>query len=1290
MNKLFITLYDFFERRRALLCTVLAVLVAAMGAAALQLRFSENITGFFPDGERKAAAAFSNLKIKDKIAVMINAREGAEGTGATAEGMMACADRLVELLEADTLFHRWAQAEASFGSELVDDMRAFLQGHLPLLLTEADYARMDTLLTRQGIARAMESNYRRLLSPVGGFIDEYIYDDPLGLSFGALGKLQELNIGGNYTLFDDYLFSKDMTTLMVFISPRYESSDTGIGDRLVERIEAVLAGLNAEYAARGISADYFGAPAVAAYNARQIKHDMMLTLNIAILVIVVFITLSFRNKLSVLLALIPVALGGLLALAVMSLVCHTISAIAVGAGTVVMGIALSYSIHILCHANHCHDPRQIIRDLAYPLTIGSITTIGAFAGLLFTDSQLLRDFGLFASLTLVGTTLFSLVLLPHLIRKEDRGGGSAVLEGVERLTGMRPDRNRMLVAAILGLTAVCLFFFNRIGFDSDMMHLNYNAPHLAQAEERLGRLMDDDRERSKVLFLTAADTPAEAVDSYLRLGRQLDSLKQAGKIDSHAGVTSFVVDSAEQMLRLERWRKFWTPQRREVLRAGIREGERRYGFAEGAFDGALELAGREYTKLDYSSPAAREVFREWIDGHGATPIFLSHVTLPDSCKHEVYAVFSAADDIVVADRAFYAGKMARSVNHNFYLILSISSILVTVALFLCYGRIELTLMSLLPMGISWVIILGLMAMFGVEFNIVTIILSTFIFGIGDDFSIFIMDGLLSEYKTGRRMLDTHKTAIFFSAFTVVVGLGALIFARHPALHSLATISLFGIVAVVLVSYTIQPVLFRMLITSQTEKGGAPYTLGSLVNTAYAFGLFVTGCQLLQALIFTLWPLPMARRRKQRIVQWSIHHMTRGFLRAMVTTKTIRLNEPGERFEKPAVVIANHQSFIDILVLLSICPKAVMVTNGWVWRSPVFGRIVRYLGFYHAADGYERLAPALAQKVADGYSVIVFPEGTRSADGKIGRFHKGAFYLAGELGLDILPICLYGNGMISSKRQPIYIKHGLVVSRVLPRMAAADPANCSAQAKAACRLMRREYLGLYETYNRPCNPYFRDMLIKSYTYKGPVLEWYMRVKVRLERSYELFDRIVPRDAAVVDLGCGYGPLSYMLAMLCERRRVVGMDYDAEKVETASQSFLRRPGIEFIHADLRTAELPGADAFLLVDVLHYMRPEEQRALIGRCAARLNAGGRIIIRDGDSGKAERHKATAMTEVWSTKIVGFNKTDGGLHFTSTPELARIARELGMEIHAAHKDTRTSNTVYILTRRETEGRKEE
>lgn len=110
------------------------------------------------------------------------------------------------------------------------------------------------------------------------------------------------------------------------------------------------------------------------------------------------------------------------------------------------------------------------------------------------------------------------------------------------------------------------------------------------------------------------------------------------------------------------------------------------------------------------------------------------------------------------------------------------------------------------MLISWVIILGLMGILGIEFNIINIILSTFIFGIGDDFSIFIMDGLQNKYRTGQKVLNSHKTAIFFSAFTTVVGMGALVFAKHPALQSISLISILGMIAVVLVAYTIQPLI----------------------------------------------------------------------------------------------------------------------------------------------------------------------------------------------------------------------------------------------------------------------------------------------------------------------------------------------------------------------------------------------------------------------------------------------------------------------------------------------------
>lgn len=181
-------------------------------------------------------------------------------------------------------------------------------------------------------------------------------------------------------------------------------------------------------------------------------------------------------------------------------------------------------------------------------------------------------------------------------------------------------------------------------------------------------------------------------------------------------------------------------------------------------------------------------------------------------------LFQPKEKVVIFDRSYFANQWVSAVNQDFYLILYISSFLIFFALWISYGRIELTLMSFLPMLVSWIIIVGLMGMLGIEFNIINIILSTFIFGIGDDFSIFIMDGLQNKYRTGRQLLNPHKTAIFFSAFTTVIGMGTLVFARHPALQSISLISILGMIAVVLVAYTLQPILFGSSSQHPLPKG----------------------------------------------------------------------------------------------------------------------------------------------------------------------------------------------------------------------------------------------------------------------------------------------------------------------------------------------------------------------------------------------------------------------------------------------------------------------------------------
>ena len=155
-----------------------------------------------------------------------------------------------------------------------------------------------------------------------------------------------------------------------------------------------------------------------------------------------------------------------------------------------MGIALSYSIHMLAHQNHVSSVQQLIKEIAYPLTVGSFTTIGAFFSLLFTSSNLLRDFGLFASLALIGTTLFCLVYLPHFLKGQAHVKQGAVLRFIEKLNAYPYEKNKGLVGGILVLTIICLFTSQNVRFNEDMMSLNYEPAHLKQSENKLAELFD--------------------------------------------------------------------------------------------------------------------------------------------------------------------------------------------------------------------------------------------------------------------------------------------------------------------------------------------------------------------------------------------------------------------------------------------------------------------------------------------------------------------------------------------------------------------------------------------------------------------------------------------------------------------------------------------------------------------------------------------------------------------------------------------------------------------------------
>ena len=206
--------------------------------------------------------------------------------------------------------------------------------------------------------------------------------------------------------------------------------------------------------------------------------------------------------------------------------------------------------------------------------------------------------------------------------------------------------------------------------------------------------------------------------------------------------------------------------------------------------------------------------------------------------------------------------------------------------------------------------------------------------------------------------------------------------------------------------------------------------------------------------------PMSGRKRyniHRLLQWLSHFVM------------IRLGIPGAPFSSkvadetafstPHVIISNHQSHLDLMCLMLFSPRMVFLTNDWVWNNPFYGFMIRQAEYYPVRDGIDALMPRLQSLVERGYSIAVFPEGTRSPDCSIGRFHQGAFHIAQQLGIGILPACLYGPGKVLPKKSytlhksPIFIEVDKPINR--------DELESMGDPMQQAKTLRHRYLQWYD-------------------------------------------------------------------------------------------------------------------------------------------------------------------------------------------------------------------------------------
>ena len=1158
MNRFFLAIYDFLSKRKALSIVILLIVTALCVLSALKLDYKENIADFLPtDPEKeKYTSVYDDLSNQGQITVIFSGND---------------MDELMSAL--DDFESNWEELDTAL---LVNDLRCkvdeglvfdaidFMRQNQPLFLTDDDYKRMDSLLAEPDYVATCMQNIKRMLAfPTASFVIEGVQADPLNLYSPALQRLTALNATKGYRVEDEYLFNEAGDKAFAFLTSPFSGSDTKNNAILVNLIDNVINLTEENHPDVKISA--VGAPTIAVTNAQQVKNDSFLSIALAIVLIFSILMFTMARKRNLLWLGISILFGWIFALAVIALFKASISIIVVGIGSVIVGIAVNYPLHYLDHIKQEPNKREALKDVIQPLVIGNITTVAAFACLIFVKAEAMHDLGLFGALMLVGTILFVMIFLPLFAVSPKKTHKLFVDSGKPQSERWRKIKLYAFWPLVI-ITLILSYFSSDTSFDADLHNINYMTEQQKEDLALLSESLNKDGETDLIYVVAEGKDLEDALEKneeILSLSEFSERFERSE--NSISGPNGLLPSIEKQQHSLEKWADFW---KNHTEIAEILEKEAvKAGFTANAFSTFTQNIDKQYvTKSPDEMEALAELCKTYTLQHDSLTRIVNFVKVPTSESEQLKQQLRQAlpENSFAFSISDVGNNLVSALSDDFDYILYVCSIVVFFFLCLSFGRLELAILAFLPLTVGWAWILGIMHLSAIKFNIVNIILATFIFGQGDDYTIFITEGLLYEYAYGKKMLKNYRNSVILSGILMFIGIGTLIFAKHPAMKSLAEVAIIGMATVVFMACYLPPIVFGWLTKKKGQLREVPLTLKRMLYTALTLLVFFLAAFVivtpLTLIYIVLWP----RTKNKR---YRYHQMICAFMRiALKLLPGVRFhleNKYGEQFNKPAVIIANHQSHLDLLCTMMLNPKVVLLTTDWVWKNPIYGVIIRFAEFYPVSDGYDKNVERLQNLVKRGYSVVIFPEGTRSVTGEILRFHKGAFQLAQALNIDILPVFIHGVHDVMPKNDFV-LREGKIYVEIGQRLPIVEAKTLDA--KELRSHFHEYYIKHLEEIRKEQEDvdYVLPFVRYKYIYKGNDIERAVRANLKKIKTHsEEINAFNYNSLAITN--SGFGELAWTIALVHRNTQIYAFEADEDKYLIASHCSYIPNNLHFVKDD-----------------------------------------------------------------------------------------------------------------------------
>ncbi|MEM7561470.1 MAG: MMPL family transporter [Pseudomonadota bacterium] len=741
---------------------ILVLCLLAIAVIATRFELSTDLSVFLPEPDSKLETLLHHQLDNGASSSMIFVALH----GSDPKSLADASNKLLGKLDQSGLFQKVSNNAGSFGEdqlEVIEDNR--------YRLSRSD---LNESFSVEGLQNAVQERLRGLTSPQARLEKKYLQADPTGEVISLLTEWQgKLSKHKTPEQRHSVWFSGDHSRALLLAEIEADISEL---DNQVAAVESIRKSFS-ELEGQNLQMIMTGPAAFAVESGEDIKADVRILTYMAVGMVVVFLWAAFGALRVVALVVAPLAVGVLIATAVILILYGQIHGITLAFGVTLAGVAVDYPIHLMTGLGSDRDRNVAhIRNIWPTLRLGVFSTIIAYAAFLFSGFGGLIQLGIFTITGLLAAALFSRYILPYLAaRREASLHGLGRVHGAFKWGAQALSRFGWVVPTALALGVIVLATTTL-----PVLHLNVDSlSPIKETRRAEGRMLRGDLgfwAGGKMLVVVGENKEA-VLQQQENIETDLDQLVSSGVISGFDMASQFLPSQKTQEQNLTVFRK--SAEIRQNLEAAL-EGT---PFKKAVFNPFLA----QLPELATLQPLGSDELAETSMGDRLSPLLFDIsdeaggvILLHDVADEGVMAKYSESNQ-----NLYYLNLKAEATNLVARNVKWVSIVMLgcVVIIYLMLSRAfqswRRPLRVMVPTFSAAVVVATILVLVGCPLSIFHLISLLLVVGLGLDYALFF-----DRLPDNPEEWDTTFKSLWICGGTTVLVFGILTFSQTPPLKAI--------------------------------------------------------------------------------------------------------------------------------------------------------------------------------------------------------------------------------------------------------------------------------------------------------------------------------------------------------------------------------------------------------------------------------------------------------------------------------------------------------------------------